>query len=400
MRQHHRKSILIAGGGIGGLTLAICAAQQGHSVTVYEQANNIRALGAGIQLSPNAMKVYRALGLLPELSGAAFSPQALEARMGVSGRNIFNVSLTQDVIKEWGAPYLHIHRAELMKVLKETLEALAPNAIQCGQKVVRYRQDKEGVSVQMYGGEIMKADILIGADGLHSDIRAQMHGPDRPRFTGNVAWRAVVPASLLGDKVAPPTACVWMGAGRHAVTYRLGAGDKVNFVGVVETDEQDAEGWMHGADKAQALADFEGWQPEVTQIFEQCEPSQIYRWGLYDRAPLPHWSEGRVSLLGDAAHPMLPFLAQGAAMAIEDSWSLAKHLSAVDEPAAGLQAYQQERRARATTVQARSRANMKRFHHRSQAAQLLNYGPMWIAGRLAPKIIRSQFDSLYGYNPL
>ena len=400
MSNNHLKSILIAGGGIGGLTFAICAAQQGHQVTVYEQAPVLRALGAGIQLSPNAMKVYRAMGLAPQLTRAAFQPQALETRMGVSGRQIFNLPIDAKALENWGAPYLHIHRAALVKILHDALDVLSPKAVQFSQKLVRYRQDESGVTVQLQSGEIVKADVLIGADGLHSDIRAQMHGPDAPRFTGNAAWRGVVPASRLGDNVPPPTACVWMGAGRHAVTYQLGAGDDVNFVGVVETDNEGAEGWMRQGDKADALADFTGWQPDITKLLEQCEASQLFRWALYDRAPLSHWSEGRVSLLGDAAHPMLPFLAQGAAMAIEDSWALAQNLSRQVNIAAGLKAYEAARLPRTRKVQARSAGNMKRFHHRSAPAKLLNYGPMWLAGHVAPKIIRSQFDSLYGYNPL
>ena len=400
MNQNHSTSLLIAGGGIGGLTLAICAAQQGFKVTVFEQAPELRAFGAGLQLSPNAMKVYGAIGLTAKLTQAAFAPKALETRMGVSGRQVFHVPVGEQALKDWGAAYLHIHRAELITILGEALEALSPNAVQFGRKLTRYRQDESGVTVQLEGGEIIKGDVLIGADGLHSDIRAQMHGAQAPRFTGNAAWRAVVPAARLGAALAPPTACVWMGAGRHAVTYRLGAGDTVNFVGVVETDKEGAEGWMLQGDKAQALEDFKGWQPAITQLIEQSAPDQLFRWALYDRAPLSHWSEGRVSLLGDAAHTMLPFLAQGAAMAIEDSWALAQSLSAQPSIEAALKAYEAVRLARTREVQARSAANMKRFHHSSAPAKLLNYGPMWLAGHIAPKIIRSQFDSLYGYNPL
>ena len=225
-----------------------------------------------------------------------------------------------------------------------------------------------------------------------------MLGPEQPRFTGNVAWRTVVPVKKLGKDVPPPTACAWMGKGRHAVTYLLRGGELANFVGVVERDDWTIESWTEQGSKAEAAKDFAGWHPSITRLIAESE--NMFRWALFDRQPLKKWTQGRVTLLGDAAHPMLPFLAQGAAMATEDAWVLASTLtqnrSSVPE---ALQTYQNKRLPRTSKVQAGSRANAKTFHKTHPLAQLTTYGPMWVAGKLAPSIVRQRLNYLYAYDP-
>ena len=382
--------VLIVGAGIGGLTLAHALLQRGKTVKVLERAPALENVGAGIQIPPNAVKVLRALSLEQAVTDRAFQPKAIEARMGQSGRHVFEIPLAKTAKKRWGAPYLHIHRADYISALSESLPA---GVLQLEADVTDYFQTDDCVSVRLEDGAQIDADYLIGADGLNSIIRTQMLGADKLQFTGNMAWRAVVPADRLKDLVPHPTACAWFGPNRHAVTYRLGmTGDLINFVGVVEQDQWQEEGWSISGDKVNALKDFKGWHPMITNLIENADV--LNRWALFDRAPLSKWVEGRVALMGDAAHPMLPFLAQGAAMAVEDSWVLARIIATGTD----LIQYQNQRVSRTSKVQAASRANMGLFHKSLWVAQITTYGPMWVAGKLAPKIVHRRMDWLYGHD--
>ena len=386
---------IISGGGIGGLTAALCCLHHGIEPIVLERSPALDEVGAGIQVPPNAMKVFTALGLEEALSETGFHPQAIEARMGRSGLQLFDIPLAQAAIDRWGAPYLHIHRADYIAVLHAALRAKAPDALRLGVQVTDYSQTANGVSVTLAGGETMSADLLIGADGIHSSVRETMLGPQNPIFTGNVAWRAVVPVDKL--KHPPrPTACAWMGQGKHCVTYLLRRGTLANFVGVVERDDWTTESWTERGSAEEALADFEGWHPTLTGLLSQADA--LYRWALFDRAPLKKWVDGRVALMGDAAHPMLPFMAQGAAMAVEDAWALTQQVSAGGNMKNALLAYERMRRRRADGAQAGSRANAKTFHRRTRLGQIATYGPMWLAGKIAPNLIHARQDSLYGYD--
>ena len=389
MTASPKLDVLIIGAGIGGLTLAHALTQRGKKVRVLESAPALETVGAGIQISPNAVKVLRALGLEKAVTANAFQPRAIEARMGRSGRSVFEIPLALEAEKRWGASYLHIHRADYITALSETLPV---GTIELNARVKSYQHTENDVSVSLADGRKLTAPYLIGADGIRSVMRAQMLGPDAPQFTGNMAWRAVVPAERLGELVPNPTACAWFGPNRHAVTYRLGAqGQLVNFVGVVEQESWQEEGWSLQGDKAEALRDFEDWHPVICNLLENAD--ELHRWALFDRAPLEKWVEGRAALMGDAAHPMLPFLAQGAAMAVEDAWVLAEVIaSGLD-----LSAYQKLRRSRTSKVQAASRANMGLFHKASLPAQLLTYGPMWAAGKLVPSLVHRRMDWLYGF---
>jgi len=391
--------VLIVGGGIGGLTAALCCLHFGHDVTVFEQAAELGDVGAGIQVPPNAMKVLEALGLAESISKNAFQPEAIEARMGESGRNIFTVPLAQPAIDRWGAPYLHIHRADYIEALKNALAERAPDALRLGSCVTAFRQQDEGVTLTLKSGTEFLGDILIGADGIKSTIREKLFGADRPRFTGNVAWRAVVAKERLNVDIPNPTACAWMGRGRHAVTYWLRRGELVNFVGVVERDDWREEGWSEKGHADDALRDFEGWHPAITQLIRSIQPGDLFRWALFDRAPLPQWNDGHVTLLGDAAHAMLPFLAQGAAMAVEDSWVLAREISHAARPLdESLMTYQNLRLKRTSKVQAASKANMKTFHQKGRLGQLKTYGPMWLAGKIMPSIVHQRMNWLYDFD--
>ncbi len=385
---------LVVGAGIGGLTAALCLLQRGIDVQVLEKASILGEVGAGIQLPPNAMKVFNALGVSDALSARAFTPNAVEARNGEDGRKIFTIPIDS---KRWGAPYRTIHRADYIDVLKDELIRQSPNALTLNAEVESFTQSDRQVSVTLSDGTTRSGDILIGADGIKSNVRATLFGAEAPRFTGNVAWRAVVPTASLTAGIRT-TSCAWFGRGKHAVTYPLRRGELVNFVGVVEQDEPLSEGWRERGELRQAQADFQGWHPYITDILANIAPENLFRWGLYDRETLPNWTKGRVALLGDAAHPMLPFMAQGAAMAVEDAWVLAEELSRMNEVAAALTAYQTRRKPRADMVVAASRKNIKTFHQRKTLGQIATYGPMWLAGSYAPSIIKRRLDRFYAYD--
>ena len=380
--------VVIAGAGIGGLTAALACRHHGLEPVLVERAEALEDVGAGIQIPPNAAKVLRRLRVLERVQRDAFRPRALEARMGRSGRRLFRIDLPEGDAR-WGAPYLHIHRADYVRALADSLPG---GVLRLGAGLESFAATASGVSAVLADGSTVEGDVLVGADGIHSAVRAALHGDTPARFTGNVAWRAAVPLEAL-DAPPPPTACVWMGEGRHAVTYYLRRGELANFVGVVERDDWQEEGWRVRGSREDALADFGGFDPVVRCLIERA--GTLHRWALFDRPPLPFWSKGRVSLLGDAAHPMLPFMAAGAAMAVEDAWVLARELSR-GGPEAALQRYQAARLARSTRVQAASAANATTFHKRGWPRQLATYGPMWLAGRMLPGAVRARQDWLYG----
>jgi salicylate hydroxylase len=388
--------VLVVGGGIGGLATGIALAQRGHSVSVLEQAPELSEVGAGLQIAPNGWRVLEALGVTPLLRATLFEPERIEMRMGKSGYRVFGLQMRGYAQQRWGAPYIHIHRADLVEALAARLRALAPDAIRTGVTVVGYQQDGEAVALDLAGGGTLFGDVVIGADGLHSVLRAQMLGPDAPRYTGNVAWRAVVPIAALGDHTPPPGACIWAGDKRHAVTTRLRAGTLANFVGMVEVPEPSPEGWRVEGQKPDALAAFKGWHPVVTTLIERAEV--LNRWALFDRAPLPRWHEGRVGLLGDAAHPMLPSMAQGAVQALEDAWIVAAALDAEPLPDAGFARYYQARIGRTSRVQRGSAANARLFHQGSVLGRAAIYGPMAVGARLLPTLIHRRQDWVYGYD--
>lgn len=388
--------IVIAGAGIGGLTTALCALHFGHSVTVIERAPKLLGIGAGIQLSPNAMRVMDKIGLTGRLKQGGFTPEGIELRMGRSGRTLFHAPLGAAAERLWDAPYLHIHRADLIEALTQALRRVAPDALRLGATASKYSQSAETASVVLSDGAHVEGDVIICADGLNSTLAAQMNGPSAPRYTGHMAWRAIIHTQSLGANVPRPVATAWMGERRHAVTYLLRGGKLANFVGVVERDEAGVEDWAKQADKGEAIADFAGWSPQVTALIDAADT--LYQWPLYDRPALTSWIDGRVALLGDSAHPMLPFMAQGAAMAIEDSWCVMAQLSARLTIHDALGRYQTLRLGRTSKMQETSRKNGKIFHQSSSAGKLLTYGPMWMAGRIAPTLINRRQNWIYEFD--
>lgn len=389
-------SIGIAGGGIGGLTLALACREAGLAdVTVYEQTEHPEALGAGVQLSPNATKVLAALGLKDALSGIAFYPRAVHFRTWRTGYLVASRPLAEFSEARYGAPYYHVHRGDLHALLLEAADDQGV-CLQTGQRCLGAGQDDSGPWLELERG-IARHDVVIGADGIHSVVRESLFGAAEPRFTGHVAWRGMVPAEALPKQLIPPTATAWLGPARHFVHYYVRGGELVNFVGVVESDRGSSESWREHGDRAELAEDFAAWHPMVRTLIDA--QGDLFKWALYDRDPLPGWTRGSITLLGDACHPMLPYLAQGAAMAIEDAWVLSRMLERwEDDPARGLSEYQRYRLPRTMKVQRRSRDQGEEFHLRETWPALRRNFKLALGTRYLPEIAMSRFDWLHGYD--
>lgn len=385
---------IIAGGGIGGLSAAICLAQKGCHICLLEQAREISEIGAGIQISPNGVRLLEKMGVMPKLEKSLFEPEAIEMRDGISNRVIFNITMKAIARKRWGARYIQIHRADLIAALVERLQELQPDAVRTNAKLTSYEQKEKSVNVHLENGETVSGDFLIGADGIHSAIREQMLGPDAPRFTGNAAWRATLPVELLGEDAPPPYGCIWAGPGKHAVTTRIKGGSYVNFVGVVEQESWQEEGWRLSGTQEQAMHDFGGWNSTIDKILSSAP--ELHRWALFDRAPLPKWSDGHVALLGDAAHPMLPSMAQAGVQAIEDAYVLADEISKEQSIELACKSYFTRRIKRTTKIQKTSAFNLRLFHHRHPIMRFGYYVPMWLIGRIFPSFYHRRNDWIFG----
>lgn len=370
---------IICGAGLGGLTAALALARRGWSVTVLERSEAFGEVGAGIQQSPNAMRVHRALGTADALEAVGFAPDAATIRDGRNGK-----ALVRLPVQKFGAPYLHVHRADLHGVLA-TAARNAGVEIEMGVLVDGY----EGDAVITQAGA-RRADLIVGADGARSMVRARMYPGSAPRFTGQVAWRALVPANAILPGTVPPEATSWTGPGGHVVTYPLRGGALINVVAVRERAGWAAEDWSQSGDPAELRAAFAGWDARIEAVLSAVTACHL--WGLFDHAPLPRWSHGPVTLLGDAAHPMLPFMAQGAGMAVEDAWALADRMSRAPDVASGLAGYEAARRPRTLRVHAMSRANAGLFHRRG-------LGPLKLAvGAALPALAAKQAARVYGYD--
>jgi salicylate hydroxylase len=352
-------SVGVVGGGIGGLAAGLSLLRAGFDVHVYEQAGSVSEVGAGVQVSPNATRVLHALGLGDELAAMGVRPLAFHQRRWDDGRTLLRTPLADAVVAAFGFSHYQTHRADLLTAL---LRALPPERVHVGHRLVGLVDHGDAVEAKFEDGKSVLSDALVGADGIHSTVQEILFGPRSANFTGCAAYRGLIPAERLSHLDLEVTAEVWMGPGRHFVHYFVRHEQLLNFVAVVEQDSWTGESWTDKGDVATALAEYEGWHPQVRAIIAAVDETFI--WALFDRPPLERWSVGRTTLLGDACHPMLPFMAQGAAQAIEDGATLTACLvgtSRADIPMA-LHRYEQLRVPRASRVQAMSAANKTRFH--------------------------------------
>jgi len=384
--------ILIAGAGLGGLTAASCLMKAGHKVEIYEQAPKLGEIGAGIQISANAMHVLRDLGLEQPIRAAGVHPAAYVFRLFDTGEEIQRFSLAEEHEHRHGAPYTQLHRADLHDLLAARAQAFDPEVVRLNRKAVGYSESNGGVELRFEDGSSARGDLLIAADGLKSVIRVQMLGAAVATYTGDAAWRITVPTDRLPKDRLEKAMSVFVGPGRHAVCYYLRGGAVLNFVGCVETDEVSEESWTLKFPWEKLKADYRGWNPAIQAVIDSADKDACYRWSLHDRPPATHWSANHVTLLGDAAHPTLPYLAQGAAMAIEDAAVLTRALAMCETISEALKLYERNRIDRTSRIVAQSTANRELFHLPSEQA---------IRAAFAKRNQGADRNSwLYSYNPL
>jgi len=354
--------ILIAGGGIGGLTAALALLDKGFDVDVYEQATELREVGAGLQLSANGTRVFHALGVGEALKALSCEATGKEVRLWNTGETWKLFDLGAESIARYGFPYFTVYRPDLLGVLGDAVRRRKRDAIHLDSKCAGFTQNNEGIRLQLENGANVTGDALIGADGVHSRVRQALFGADQPAFTGIIAWRGVIPMERLPAHMARLVGTNWIGPGGHIVHYPLRAGKLMNFVGVLERSDWKVESWSTRGTTEELAADFRGWHADIQAMIRSIDLP--YKWALMVRAPMERWSAGRVSLLGDACHSMLPMLAQGAVMAIEDGYILARCFAEArsDVPAA-LERYENARRERTRRAVEGSAANAKRFHN-------------------------------------
>ena len=373
--------VLVAGAGIGGLTAALALLKRGIDVDVYEQAAELKEVGAGVQLSANGTRVLHLLGVGEALAALSCEAVGKEVRLWSTGETWKLFDLGAESIARYGFPYLTVYRPDLLSVLADAVRREKPDAIHLGAKVTGFSQSSDGVKFEKAAG-----DALIGADGVHSTIRQALFGRDKPSFTGNIAWRGIAPMAKLPPRMARLVGTNWIGPGGHIVHYPLRGGTLMNFVGLRERSDWQIESWSARGSTEEVLADFRGWNEDVQILIRNL--AAPYKWAMMVREPMPKWSVGRVTLLGDACHSMLPMLAQGAVMAIEDGYILARCLSEVADVPAALARYEDARRERTRKVVEGSAANAKRFHNPKLAdpAEAKKYVDReWAPGRIAER---------------
>lgn len=361
------RKVLIAGAGIGGLTAAACLLQRGIDVEVYEQAPALGEVGAGIQVSANASRVYRHIGLLDALIEAGCSPAQYRFLLHDTGEVLQTIPLGDSYRERHGVPYITVHRADLHRLLVERVQTLKADTIHLGAKAVGFEESASGVELQLDDGRSLRGDALVGADGIRSQIRAQIIGPTPPRFTGDASWRVIVPMERLEPHHRLTSVDIWVGPGRHAVTYPLRQNTLINFVGCVEKPHWSESSWVARQPWADMNADFPDWHPAVRAIIESADRDDCYCWAMNDRIPVHHWSTSRATLMGDAAHPTLPYMAQGAAMAVEDAAVVARALENYPVPEA-MERYRAHRSGRTERIVNESYANRQLFHQPSHQA--------------------------------
>jgi len=390
-----RPRILIAGAGIGGIVCALALLREGFEVALYEQASELKEFGAGVQIAPNGSRVLCALGLREAMAAIAAVPTTKEMRLYNTGEAWRVQDLGVYAEQRFGHPYWLVHRGDFHAVLVAALEARAPGAICTSARCIGCEQDADRVTLLLGNGEQVRGEVLIGADGVHSAIRTTLFGGASAVFTGFMAWRGVVPMERLPEHIRLKYGITWIGPYGHAVTYPLRRGELLNFVTAIERDDWRIESWSAAGTHEECRRDFTGWNPDILAIIDRIDVP--YKWAMLSREPMQRWSVGRITLLGDACHPTLPFLAQGANMAIEDGMVLARCLAAFPVEEA-LRRYDQARLDRTARIVRGSQENAGRYHNPELADPVT--ARAFMAREFAPKAMGDRYDWLYEYDAL
>jgi salicylate hydroxylase len=361
----HTPRVAIVGGGIGGLAAALALERRGAEVIVCEQSPSLSEIGAGLNLTPNAVKALRALGVEDEVNAIASGSEFLNIRSWKSGRYISRLR-RGDFRQKFGASNLSVHRADLLGVLSGALKS---TDIRVGKRCVSVEGREHNAVARFADGSEVEADIVVGADGIHSVVRNSLFGADAPRFTGCICWRGMAPAGAIPPDINIQDGALWMGPHGHVVHYPVRRGELLNIVAHFDSDAWTEESWTRECDVAEVMTTYAGWNAGLTRLYPYSK--RWYKWALYDRDPLERWSRGRATLLGDSAHAMLPYLGQGAAMAIEDAYALAAMIARQpDDLNSALAAYERIRTPRAKAAVLGSRARAKENHLPSRFAQI------------------------------
>jgi salicylate hydroxylase len=398
MSAKREPHILIAGGGIGGLTAALALLKRGFDVNVYEQAPVLREVGAGLQLSANAIRVLHELGVLEAFHELACEAAGKEIRLWNSGQTWKLFDLGAQSEERYGFPYYLAYRPDLLTVLADGVRREKPDAIHLNARCSGFEQSAGGVTLYYESNgksNKVNGEALIGTDGVHSRIRENLFGHDQPVFTGLVSWRGVIPMGKLPQHMRRMVGTNWVGPGGHVVHYPVHRGEYMNFNGIIERDDWQVESWSARATHDECHAAFAGWNDDIHCMIDNI--ATPFKWALMGREPLPRWSVGRVSLLGDACHPMLPMLAQGAAMALEDGYILARALeNSRANLEQGLARYQQARQERTAKVVLGSAENARRFQSRAladtEAAQ------KYVDHEWTEERVKQRYEWLFTYN--
>jgi salicylate hydroxylase len=390
-----KRRIGIVGGGIGGLTLAGTLAKLGIPAHLFERAPAFGEVGAGLQMTPNAVKVMRELGLWDELRRVSFLPQSIVGRNWRTGRVSFRTPLIEECSRLYGAEFFHVHRADLHRIL---LSLLPSNAASLSAQCVSVSQTRDCAIAHFSDGSQFEADLIVGADGIQSTVRKSLFGDAAPRFTGNMCWRTVIPFDQPPLDLVSPDSSFWLGPRGHVVTYYVSAGRAVNVVAIRQAEAWVEESWNVPSSREDLLAGYPNWHPNVLNLFSKA--TSVFKWGLFDRDPMTSWSVGRITLLGDAAHPMLPFLSQGAAMAIEDGYVLARVLAEETDAAITLKKYEALRLPRTSRVQLESRKRGETYHLTSPVKQLYRDTMYRVKQMVNPHSSGLQASWVYSYDAI
>lgn len=389
-----KPKVLIAGGGIGGIAAALSLLRRGYPVEVYEQAPELGEVGAGVQISPNGSRALNALGVFDSLRKLSCAPKRKEFRLWNTGRAWPMFDLGPEATEKYGFPYLTVYRPDLLATLVDAVRELAPDAIHLGAEIVGASATDDSAELVLKDGRRIQGDILVGADGVKSTVRHALFGDDHTRFTGMIAWRAVIPMENLPEHFRQMVGSTWIGPGGHLVNYPLRGGKLMNMVGTIERDDWQVESWYAEGSNEECARDFAGWHEDV-QTLIKAAPT-VLKWAFMEREPRQVWSTGRATLLGDACHATLPFLAQGAVMSIEDGVVLGRCLDKYSDPVEALQKYEQARVERTSRMVLGARENTARFH---ESALETEEGAMtYMESEWSRSPIEQRYDWLYSYD--
>jgi salicylate hydroxylase len=389
------RNVVVVGGGIGGLTAALALLRRGIDVQVYDQSNQLKEIGAGIQISSNGSRVLFALGLEDALRKVQVRPERRELRHWSTGETWNWFDLGDKSIERFGTPHLMLHRGDLHNLLAGAVRSLKPDAISLDRRCVAVTSHAGHAEATFEDGSVAKGAYVVGADGIHSKVRVCLFGPSRPVFTGCIAWRGLIPMERLPSHLARMVGTNWLGPHGNVLHYPVRRGELMNFVSMSERSDWQVESWSTAGEKAELRNDFRDWHADVQVMIDQIETP--YKWAMMIREPMAAWSKGRVTLLGDACHPTLPFLGQGGVMSIEDGYVLAACLDKYfAEPGAAFARYEDIRKDRTSMVVRKATENKaSAFEPRLADKDLV---AVEVAREWQQVRLRERMDWLYNYD--